>query len=324
MLFLSSERRIQEYHLCLCGINPCLTVTMSEDPVKLYLQKDHVFVWNADDVERIRKEYRISGVQVGCLPRCPYQSVFLGMPVQLSMDETHLLVTKGKAVLVKNTRLTKAPTDQDRARLEKHAQEIHEQQAELVMSQRREEIVQYAEKITAGRLLKASGQHVSKRMRRKMRKGSSQPNAASASTPGEETLPVDVQAQKEAVIAEEMSRVKPPSREFTCYPVFTECPRTKTTDLEPVALDYPKTDAERLRCLVFADLWEKGHHLTCGAKFGGDFLLYSDDPLLYHAFAIVVCLEKGTSFDGHDLVLWGRLGNSVHKTVVLASLVEDQ
>ncbi|KAG0427609.1 hypothetical protein HPB47_025334 [Ixodes persulcatus] len=51
---------------------------------------------------------------------------------------------------------------------------------------------------------------------------------------------------------------------------------------------------------------------------------FADDPLLYHAFAIVVCLEKGTSFDGHDLVLWGRLGNSVHKTVVLASLVEDQ
>lgn len=50
----------------------------------------------------------------------------------------------------------------------------------------------------------------------------------------------------------------------------------------------------------------------------------ADDPLLYHAFAIVVCLEKTTSFDGHDLVLWGRLGNSVHKTVVLASLVEDQ
>ncbi|CAN7998699.1 unnamed protein product [Ixodes hexagonus] len=298
---------------------------MSEDPVKLYLQKGQVFVWNVDDVEKIRREYRITGIQAGCLPRCPYQSAFLGLPVQLSKDEAHLLITKGKAVLVKNMRLNKAPTDQDRARLEKYAQEIHEKQAELVMAQRRDEIIQYAEKITTGRLLKASGKYISKKMRRKMKKSNFQPNVASVSTPEKgETSLADIQAQKEAVIAEEMSRVKPPSRDITFYPVFTECPRTKPADLEHVELEYPTTHSERLRCLVFADLWDKGHHLTCGAKFGGDFLLYSDDPLLYHAFAIVVCLEKGTSFDGHDLVLWGRLGNSVRKTVVLASLVEDQ
>lgn len=34
------------------------------------------------------------------------------------------------------------------------------------------------------------------------------------------------------------------------------------------------TDLERLRYKVFKDLWSKGYYLTCGMKFGGDFLVY--------------------------------------------------
>jgi len=31
---------------------------------------------------------------------------------------------------------------------------------------------------------------------------------------------------------------------------------------------------ERIRYKVFKDLWSKGYYLTCGMKFGGDFLVY--------------------------------------------------
>lgn len=36
-------------------------------------------------------------------------------------------------------------------------------------------------------------------------------------------------------------------------------------------------DAERLRYKVFKDLWSKGFYLTCGIKFGGDFLVYEGE-----------------------------------------------
>ena len=41
---------------------------------------------------------------------------------------------------------------------------------------------------------------------------------------------------------------------------------------------YPETEAEKLRCAVFRNLWEKQYYLTSGQKFGGDFLAY---PGLY-------------------------------------------
>ncbi|KAH9373984.1 hypothetical protein HPB48_003978 [Haemaphysalis longicornis] len=49
----------------------------------------------------------------------------------------------------------------------------------------------------------------------------------------------------------------------------------------------------------------------------------SGDPLLFHAYGVVVCLGKDTSISGRDLIMWGRLGNSVHKTIILAMLQED-
>lgn len=37
---------------------------------------------------------------------------------------------------------------------------------------------------------------------------------------------------------------------------------------------YPSTLAERAKCAVFQDLWEKDNFMGGGIKFGGDFLVY--------------------------------------------------
>lgn len=308
-----------------CCLFACRTMNSTES-ITLYLQNDRIFLWNADDADKVRKDHRIVGTPVGCLPRSPFQNGCLGLPVQLSMEEAHLLVVKGLAILVKNNRLSKEPTNDDKSRLEKFADDIYHEQAELVMSQRREEIIQYADRIVAGMYFKTTGQYISKRMRRKMKKARLQGEGPSSVS--EQTLPeppsVDIEAQREAVISQQMKTVVPPTRDITYTPVLTECPRTRENDLEPATLDYPSTEEETLRFKVFQDLWEKGHHLTSGSKFGGDFLVYSGDPLLFHSYAIVVCLGRKTSFGGQDLIMWGRLGNTVHKTVILASLADDQ
>ena len=42
---------------------------------------------------------------------------------------------------------------------------------------------------------------------------------------------------------------------------------------------------------VYLDLYEKGYYITPGGKFGADFILYEDDPLKIHGFALVFVRE---------------------------------
>ena len=46
---------------------------------------------------------------------------------------------------------------------------------------------------------------------------------------------------------------------------------------------FPRTDAQRRRCAVFAHMHARGVTLTSGAKFGAEYLAYPGDPAAYHA-----------------------------------------
>ena len=82
---------------------------------------------------------------------------------------------------------------------------------------------------------------------------------------------------------------------------------------------FPETKEEKLRFLIFKDLWKKGYYVTLGSKFGGDFLIYGGDPLNYHAQFIVLCLEFDEFFQTHKIASLGRLGNSVKKDILLST-----
>lgn len=75
-----------------------------------------------------------------------------------------------------------------------------------------------------------------------------------------------------------------------------------------------------MKCKIFEDLWLKGYYVSLGHKFGGDFLVYLGDPILYHAIFIVHCVEDVTKeLNPTEIIAYGRLGNSVKKRAVLAS-----
>lgn len=78
--------------------------------------------------------------------------------------------------------------------------------------------------------------------------------------------------------------------------------------------------SERLRTrrIVFEDLHRRGYFLSCGAKFGADFLAYAGDPQLFHAALAVVVINSDTSLTARDVVALGRLGDSTRKRIVLA------
>ncbi|XP_071854344.1 uncharacterized protein [Apostichopus japonicus] len=103
--------------------------------------------------------------------------------------------------------------------------------------------------------------------------------------------------------------------------LFTETVNPDMTEVNDWS--FPSTDQERIRAAVFLHFWEQGYYLTSGMKFGGDFLIYKGDPLLYHSTFIAVCLPYQKSMSTQMIISYGRLGPIVKKTVLLCSL-DDQ
>lgn len=77
--------------------------------------------------------------------------------------------------------------------------------------------------------------------------------------------------------------------------------------------------SERLRTrhIVFEDLHRRGYFLSCGAKFGADFLAYAGDPQLFHSALAVVVVNGDNGLTARDIVALGRLGDSTRKRIVL-------
>ena len=108
----------------------------------------------------------------------------------------------------------------------------------------------------------------------------------------------------------------------------------------------------RTRCLIFADLWARGYYLRSAAKFGADYLVYTDNPfpatptdtsttrggcggscggggsgegrtldnVKVHAEFLVLATPWGEPIWGQHLTMFTRATETVRKTTVLASV----
>lgn len=81
-------------------------------------------------------------------------------------------------------------------------------------------------------------------------------------------------------------------------------------------IDDEQSELPSLQYRVFRDLWQRGKYVTPGDTFGGDFLVYPGDPMMYHASHIVHCLRG--PIDAAQLVAAGRLSVLVNKLCVFA------
>ncbi|KAM9734285.1 tRNA-splicing endonuclease subunit Sen34 [Menidia menidia] len=78
-------------------------------------------------------------------------------------------------------------------------------------------------------------------------------------------------------------------------------------------------EQQSARQQVFRDLRGRGFFLTSAGKFGGDFLVYPGDPLVFHAHFIALVLPPRRPLPLLDLLVLARLGSNVRKTVLLCS-----
>ncbi|XP_052764569.1 tRNA-splicing endonuclease subunit Sen34-like [Mya arenaria] len=265
--------------------------------VKITKFQNDFLIWSASDSRVVREEFRIVGTLTGCLPRAPHQNTHLGLPLQLCKEEVRLLIDKGFAELVET--VYEDANDTTRNEFKQREQESYERQIDLFKEDRKVELKRCLPKIIEGKKAKRN-----KLLDERKKKGEDIPDS-----------------EYEAEIELRVEDIAIPDIEKRHMMVQTplEC-ATKKTTYKPVDWDFPHTDSEKLRYAVFRDLWERGHFITSGLKFGGDFLSYPGDPSRFHSFFIVVCRPYREPLCAGDIVTMGRLGTSVKKTVVLCSL----
>ncbi|XP_042884175.1 tRNA-splicing endonuclease subunit Sen34-like [Penaeus japonicus] len=272
----------------------------SHSCVKLTVTHGRVHVWNAKDADVIRRNYRIVGNLVGALPRNPHQVQVLGLPLQLMPEEVTLLIEKGFAKLVEYEEMRKEPASELKEIFNDCRECCYEEQVVAAAAQRKQEIELIADKIVAGKRKK-----LEKRMK---------------STPGSVTEAELNELTHEKVIEEECKKIQRLPEHLQVCEIFVENPLIKRLIPKEVRWSFPSSDTEKLRYAVFKDMWERDYYLTNGIKFGGDFLVYPGDPVLFHAKFIVKCVEDIDQVNTLDLVTWSRIGTSTKKTLVVASL----
>lgn len=90
------------------------------------------------------------------------------------------------------------------------------------------------------------------------------------------------------------------------------------------SFEYPKNQEEERKMIVFEDLWKKGYFLSNGSKFGGNYLVYPGDTLQYHANFVVIVKGYEEELSPLDIISYGRLGVTVKKTPILASVTNEK
>ncbi|KAL5013555.1 hypothetical protein ScPMuIL_007825 [Solemya velum] len=274
--------------------------------LSLHVSNGKIFVWNAEDAATLREEHRIVGKLIGCLPRAPRQNVYLGLPLELLPEETSLLLDKGVAKLVDDSKSLQKPYPEQVQELERFRQIRYEQQIELCREARKKELYRNFNRVKEGKIAKH-------------RKQLEEHQKAGETIDDSDLENVDVDI--ETIPSHGIPRLE---KKHAMVQLFTETPWVDHSDAsQPVPWTYPQTELEQLRCRVFTDLWEKGHFLTSGSKFGGDFLVYPGDPARFHSFYIARCLPHREQFTALDVVAMGRLGAHVRKTMLLCSLGDN-
>ncbi|MCE4610956.1 MAG: tRNA-intron lyase [Desulfurococcales archaeon] len=74
---------------------------------------------------------------------------------------------------------------------------------------------------------------------------------------------------------------------------------------------------------IYKDLRDKGFIVRSGLKFGADFAVYRIGPGLEHAPFIIHVYDIDFELDPVEIIRAGRLGHSVRKKFVIASVERD-
>lgn len=252
----------------------------------------------------------------GTLPHLSQQNVFLGAPLVLIPEEVVLLLEKRRLSspfdrifrLTSNHLELVVLVDDPQAHTRPSLTQLTEWNATRQAGVRSQLVAAEAKETSEVNAKRATSEDAvrKRREREEKRAKAAREKAIAEGLDPDEVVPTTI---PETRLAPESDRPSTPSAS-TVNAVYTvtipadsaseldwydssTCMYTTLEDARAAGVwTYPSTPYERAKCEVFRDLWEKGHYMGGGIKFGGDFLVYPGTPSVSRAvFARLTSLQ---------------------------------
>ena len=284
------------------------------------------FLWNAKDVITLRQNHRICGVAVGSLPRKPWQNSFFSLPVLLMPVEVKFCLDKSLAKL--KTKDIEEIVKEKKVDLNTNTElrsETENEQIRIFKKEKFEKSQLYYGKKKMKKDVRKWQQMCEQDVAQFRKKYPKQDDDIENKDTVKESCK-DVEANTKGK-GEGEEEITCEERKYFDHSIRVHIPTSLTDEHfesfnEIPSFEFPSTIREQLFYKIYQDLWSKGYYITSAEKFGGDFLVYPGDPLRYHSKFIVVVMDTKENMTSQQLMVYGRLGSSVKKTVVLGSVNE--
>uniref|UniRef100_A0A336KV52 tRNA-splicing endonuclease subunit Sen34 n=1 Tax=Culicoides sonorensis TaxID=179676 RepID=A0A336KV52_CULSO len=263
------------------------------EKIQLTYINGSVFCFNSKDYFKIRETHRVIGSLIGPGIGFTGNKDYKSLPAVFTDIESQFLLEKGIVEVVEKPSLASIPPDS----VKNQFQTQFEQQGNEMKSLEDERSMN---------LFKANIEHIfegqSKSKTRKQKKSD------------EEFKPKTI----DELIADHEQRLSntPLKNRLVHIPTANQFEIGYAVSKQVQAKD-------QFKYRVFRDLWERGHTITCGETFSGDFLCYPGDPLHYHASHIVTILQKDEIFNENQMIVHGRTANTVKKICLFAQEDHD-
>lgn len=238
----------------------------------------------------LRKNHRIVGNLIGIDPDKSHQIKTHGLPIILMAEEARLLHSLNIVQIVEYPSSISDLNLND-SKLVEINKNLQTKLKEEVYERRQKEIVANLDKIVKGKMTKLKLNLEGRELE----------------TFRQNTLNSMLKEIAEKELDYQQYYIESPYNEIKLEKEFQLKP------LEPFSLNL-------LKYLTYKHFWSKGYFLTDGMKFGGHFLAYEHDPLMFHSKFIIICChteEELNQFETKMTQGLGRLGKNVRKNVIV-------
>lgn len=314
---------------------------------------DHFYVWSASDVLHLRSHHRIIGILTGSLPLLPQQNAYLGLPLELMPEEVGLLLQRGVAVLVDDAKAHRNPTKAQWEEWESARQDDIRRQRQRAHTTSAEQKKRFEEALkSSSAALKSRGKDKkatsaqANELEDEKAKGVREKREArqreklrlqqlEAGEDGEAEAADAVVKSAPPPLSSSLAKAKPAAEEeeavdlstynyaHTTYDASTGLPwytAPNTATSTSSGCTFP-LDLTTTRQAIFTHLnTARSFYLSCGLRFGGDFVAYPGDPFRYHShYTLTVPQDEEEGFEVGRMIAQGRLGTAVKKVHLIAT-----
>lgn len=254
-------------------------------------------LFDIDAISWLRRCHNICGVFIGTLPQNPQQNLFMGLPMQIMIEEAQLLLDLGIAYILDDAKahdIAMAKSNQQNSR--QYLAEVDDQVTEISAA-------------------KARSKQIDKKkaLKRNKEKANKEPEPVASQVVEAESF----DDTENSLFSHEVPAAPKPVMESPSAPQLAMTPASSASLLGSRKNSSDVTHLPNLPSSSY-DLYKHLHQSrtffhTPGLRFGSQFSVYPGDPLRFHAHFLAVGFDWEEEIDLMDIVSGGRLGTGVKK-----------